>query len=101
MPPFSNFSIKAQEAVRKAHELATERGQSQIDALHLLAALLLIPDEENVVLNILEKLEIDIGGLTDAVVDELEEIGRGEHDNLFRFPGLSDSGFGESFGSEQ
>ena len=63
--------------MRKAHELATERGQSQIDALHLLAALLLIPDEENVVLNILEKLEIDIGGLTDAVIDELEEIGRG------------------------
>src|SRR3989344_2834359 len=77
MPPFSNFSIKAQEAVRKAHELAMERGQNQIDTLHLLAALLLITDDDNPVLNILEKMEIDINGLTDAIIDELEEIGRG------------------------
>ena len=75
MPPFSNFSVKAQEVVRKAHELAMERGQNQIDTLHLLAALLL-SEEESVVLNILEKLEIDINGLTDAIIDELEEIGR-------------------------
>jgi ATP-dependent Clp protease ATP-binding subunit ClpB len=77
MPPFSNFSVKAQEAVRKAHELAMERGQNQLDTLHLLAALLLSQEEENVVLNILEKMEIDINGLTDAIIDELEEIGRG------------------------
>ncbi len=70
MPPFSNFSIKAQEIIRKAHELAMERGQNQIDALHLLAALLL--HEESEVLTMLEKIKIDINGLTDAVIDELE-----------------------------
>ncbi len=75
MPPFSNFSVKAQEVVRKAHELAMERGQNQLDTLHLLAALLL-QEEESVVLNILEKLEIDINNLADTVIDELEEIGR-------------------------
>jgi ATP-dependent Clp protease ATP-binding subunit ClpB len=76
MPPFSNFSIKAQEVVRKAHELAMERGQNQLDTLHLLAALLFSQDEENIVLAVLEKMEIDINSLTDEVVDELEEIGR-------------------------
>ncbi|PIU99624.1 MAG: type VI secretion system ATPase TssH [Candidatus Tagabacteria bacterium CG_4_9_14_0_2_um_filter_41_11] len=75
MPPFSNFSVKAQEAVRKAHELAMERGQNQLDTLHLLAALLL-SEEESIVLTILEKMETDINGLTDAIIDELEEIGR-------------------------
>ncbi len=63
--------------MRKAHELAMERGQNQIDALHLLAALLLIQDDENIVLQILEKIDVDINGLTDAIIDQLEEIGRG------------------------
>ena len=47
MPPFSQFTIKAQEALKKAHELAIERGSSQIDAMHLLAALSL--QEEGIV----------------------------------------------------
>jgi ATP-dependent Clp protease ATP-binding subunit ClpB len=75
MLPFSNFTTKAQEAIRKAHELAMERGQSQIDILHLLAALIL--QDDSLVLSILDKLEVDINHLTDAVLDELEERGRG------------------------
>jgi len=70
MPPFSNFTIKAQEAVKKAHELAIERGQNQIDALHLLAGLVL--QEENVVLSILDKMDVDINFLTESVLDNLE-----------------------------
>ncbi len=77
MPPFSNFSVKAQEAVRKAHELAMERGHNQIDTLHLLAALLLVQDEDNIVMSMLERMEADVNGLTDSIIDELEEMGRG------------------------
>ena len=33
------FTIKAQEALRDAHNLASERGQTQIDVLHLALAL--------------------------------------------------------------
>jgi ATP-dependent Clp protease ATP-binding subunit ClpB len=36
---FDKFTIKAQEAVQRAQELAGERGNPQIEALHLLAAL--------------------------------------------------------------
>jgi ATP-dependent Clp protease ATP-binding subunit ClpB len=44
MPPFNHFTTKAKEAVRRAHELAVERGQNQVSPLHLLGALLLQED---------------------------------------------------------
>ena len=36
MTPFGNFTTKAKEAVRKAHELAIERGQNHVSPIHLL-----------------------------------------------------------------
>ncbi|MFH1978859.1 MAG: AAA family ATPase [Patescibacteria group bacterium] len=74
MLPFSNFTAKAQEAIRKAHELAMERGQSQIDTLHLLAALIL--QDDGVVLSILDKANVDVNYLTDSLLEELEELGK-------------------------
>ena len=70
MPPFSQFTIKAQEALKRAHELAIERGSSQIDAMHLLAALTL--QEDGIVPAILDKLEIDHGSLVDMVLNSLD-----------------------------
>ncbi|MBI4692234.1 MAG: AAA family ATPase [Candidatus Terrybacteria bacterium] len=71
MPPFSNFTIKAQEAVRRAHELAMERGQNHIDVLHLLAGLTL--QEDSLVIAILERMGIDIVFLTDSIMDNLSD----------------------------
>ncbi|MBI2609958.1 AAA family ATPase [Candidatus Giovannonibacteria bacterium] len=70
MPPFNNFTQRAQEAIRRAHELAIERGQNQIDPLYLLAALIL--QDEGVVISILDKLEIDLSLLTDSILDTLD-----------------------------
>ena len=56
-----NFTHKAQEAIIKAQSFAQERGQQQIDALHLLLALL--SQEESVVLTLLRKLGTDIENL--------------------------------------
>lgn len=70
MPPFSHFTTKAKEAVRRAHELAVERGQNQVGPTHLLAALLL--QEESLVASVLEKLEIDLVLLTDTTLEALE-----------------------------
>ena len=36
MPPFTLFSPKAQAALQRAHELANDRGQSQVVGMHLL-----------------------------------------------------------------
>ena len=71
-PPFHNFTSKAKEAIRKTQELAIERGQNQVNPLHLLAALLL--QEESVFASILDKIEVDTTMLTDYVVDHLEGV---------------------------
>lgn len=74
MPPqFNNFTTKAKEVIRRAHELAIERGQNQVSPLHLVAALL--TQEESLVHAILEKLDIDIIHLTDSIVDAIDVPG--------------------------
>ena len=70
MPPFNNFTTKAKEAVRRAHELAIERGQNHVSPLHLLAALVL--QEESLVFSILDRMEVDTIMLADAVIEHLE-----------------------------
>ena len=51
------FTHKAQDAIVAAQSVAQERGQQQIDALHLLLALL--NQEESLVLTLLKKMGID------------------------------------------
>jgi ATP-dependent Clp protease ATP-binding subunit ClpB len=70
MPPFNHFTTKAKEAIRRAHELAIERGQNHVGPLHLLAALVL--QEESIVVSILERLDIDLTLLTDSILESIE-----------------------------
>jgi ATP-dependent Clp protease ATP-binding subunit ClpB len=70
MPPLHKFTIKAKDAIKKAHELAIERGQDHVSSLHLLLALLL--QEDSLVNSILDKLEADSILLTDSVLDLVE-----------------------------
>lgn len=70
LPPFQNFTSKAREAIRKAHELAIERGQNQVNPVHLLAALML--QDESPIVSIVDKLEVDSIMLTDYVLDIME-----------------------------
>ena len=70
MPPFNHFTTKAKEAIRRAHELAIERGQNHVNPLHLLAALIL--QEDSMVASILDKLEVDTILLTDSLLESIE-----------------------------
>ncbi len=70
MPPFNNFTTKAKEVIRKAHELAIERGQNHVNALHLLTALLV--QEDSLVVSILDKMEVDTMLLTDNLIEMIE-----------------------------
>jgi ATP-dependent Clp protease ATP-binding subunit ClpB len=70
MPPFSHFTTKAKEAIKKGHELAIERGQNNVNPLHLLTALLV--QEDSLVLSVLEKLEVDTILLADTVLEAIE-----------------------------
>src|SRR3989344_1214926 len=70
MPPLNKFTTKAKDAIKKAHELAIERGVNHVSSMHLLAALLL--QEESMVNSILDKLEVDTMLLTDSVLEAIE-----------------------------
>ncbi len=67
-----NFTRKAQEAIMMAQSLARQAGQQQIDALHLLSVLLF--QEGTVVLNLLQKLGVDIENLKRKVAGALHTI---------------------------
>ncbi|MDD2696579.1 MAG: Clp protease N-terminal domain-containing protein, partial [Candidatus Pacebacteria bacterium] len=67
-----NFTHKAQEAILSAQNFAQERSQQQIDALHLLYAL--ISQEESVVLNLLSRLGADVEGLKKKTKISLDRI---------------------------
>lgn len=75
MPPFQQFTIKAQEVLKKAHDLALERSHQQIDVLHLLTSLAL--QEDGTVEAILEKLEIDISAFAEKLLETLDSMPRG------------------------
>jgi ATP-dependent Clp protease ATP-binding subunit ClpB len=70
MPPFNNFTTKAKEVIRKAHELAIERGQNHVNSLHLLTSLLV--QEDSLVVSILDKMEVDTMLLTDNLIEMIE-----------------------------
>jgi ATP-dependent Clp protease ATP-binding subunit ClpB len=70
MPPFKNFTTKAKEAIRKAHELAIERGQNHVSPLHLLTAL--IHQEESLVFSVLDHMDVDTMLLSDTLLETLE-----------------------------
>ncbi|TSC75442.1 MAG: ATP-dependent Clp protease ATP-binding subunit ClpB [Parcubacteria group bacterium Gr01-1014_30] len=55
-----------------AQSLASEKGQQQVDALHLLHSL--ISQEEGVVLSLLKRLGVDIDGLKRKISSALERI---------------------------
>ena len=76
MPPFNHFTTKAKEAIRRAHELAIERGQNHVNSLHLLAALIL--QEESIVTSILDKLQVDTMLLTDSILEQIEGTESGQ-----------------------
>ncbi len=70
MPPFNHFTTKAKDAIRKAHEMAIERGQNHVSPLHLLTALVF--QEDGVVSSILDRLEVDHIALSDTLVEVME-----------------------------
>ncbi|MDB5265779.1 MAG: ATP-dependent chaperone ClpB, ATP-dependent Clp protease ATP-binding subunit ClpB [Parcubacteria group bacterium] len=70
MPPFKNFTTKAKEAIKRAHELAIERGQNHVSPLHLLTAL--IHQEESLVFSVLDRMDIDTMELSDTLLESLE-----------------------------
>ena len=62
---FNNFTIKSQEAVSKATEIAAAKENQAIETAHLLKGMLLV--DENVVPYLLKKLNVNLESFTSAL----------------------------------
>jgi len=69
---WDKFTVKAQEAVQRANELASEHGNPELMPLHLLAALL--EDKEGIVPPVLEKVGIGPQAVLAEIYKEIEKL---------------------------
>jgi len=66
------FTTKAQEALQRAQEISAGKGQQQVDALHLLKALL--TQEESLVGGVLKKLNVDVVSLDKKIEAAIQSL---------------------------
>lgn len=71
---FDNFTIKSQEALQKAIEIAGDNSQQMIEPAHILKAVM--QTAENVTDFLFNKLEVNIANLKRALDAELESLPR-------------------------
>ncbi|MEW6715636.1 MAG: ATP-dependent chaperone ClpB [Nitrospirota bacterium] len=64
------FTVKSQEAVQKAQQLAEQKGNQQVDVEHLLSILL----EDGIVLEIIRMLGADLKALKKDIETEIEKF---------------------------
>ena len=69
---WDKFTVKAQEAMQRANDLASEHGNPELQPLHLLAALL--EDKEGIVPPVLEKIGIGPQAVLSEVYRAIESL---------------------------
>ena len=69
---FNNFTIKSQEAIQKAQEIASGHQHQAIENIHILKALMTV--DENVIPLILKKLDVNTGILNKAIEKIIETL---------------------------
>ncbi|HEY5221093.1 MAG TPA: AAA family ATPase [Candidatus Paceibacterota bacterium] len=72
MPNFHRFTIKAQEALQNAQEIAAKKNHGELKSVHLLAAL--IEDEQSLVIPVLERSGVNLEELDEQIEVELDRI---------------------------
>lgn len=82
---FKNFTIKAQEAIQKAQQIAIENGNQAIETGHLLSGML--QTDENVLDFLLKKLNVNPARLTNtitAIIGNYAKVSGGDSSYLSR-----------------
>src|SRR4030043_1803541 len=69
MMRFDRFTERAQDAAQRAAEIIQRYGHNQIDTEHILLAL--IEQPQGVIPQLLEKMNVDIEGLSDRIDQQL------------------------------
>lgn len=78
---FNNYTIKAQEAIQKASEIAAGHQQQAIETAHILKALLSV--DENVVSHLLKKLNVNISYLGTELDKQVEGFPKVSGSNIY------------------
>jgi ATP-dependent Clp protease ATP-binding subunit ClpB len=78
---FNNYTIKAQEAIQKASEIAAGHQQQSIETAHILKALLTV--DENVVSHLLKKLNVNISYLGTELDKQIEGFPKVSGSNIY------------------
>ena len=78
---FNNFTIKAQEAVQKASEIAQGNQQQAIETAHLLKGLLTV--DENVISYVLKKLNVNLNTLNQKLDEEIAKFPKVSGSNVY------------------
>ena len=69
---FDKLTVKGQEAVQRAQQLAEDKGNSQLAAMHLLAALL--DEQEGIIRPLVQKIGANPQQLHSAVLAEIDRL---------------------------
>jgi len=77
---FSKFTLKSQETIQRAQQIALEKGQQTIDNAHLLKGLLEV--DENVVPFILKRLNVNLPIFTQALERIIEGLPKSSGGNV-------------------
>ncbi len=78
---FNNYTIKAQEAIQKASEIAVGNQQQAIETAHLLKGLLLV--DENVVSHLLKKLNVNVKHVEDELDKQISTYPKVSGSNIY------------------
>ena len=73
---FDRFTLKAQEAIATAQQLAMAKSHTIVSPLHLLSAL--CGDEQGVVIMLLKKIGANVARLKDMIESELQRLPQGQ-----------------------
>src|SRR5271154_2331641 len=84
---WDKFTVKAQEAIQRGNELASEHGNPELMPLHLLAAL--VDDKEGVVAPVLEKIGIGPQAVLSDLYKEIEKLPKVSGSGGAQQPGMS------------
>jgi ATP-dependent Clp protease ATP-binding subunit ClpB len=69
---WDKFTVKAQEAIQRANDLASEHGNPELMPVHVLAAL--VEDKEGIVVPVLEKIGIGPQSVLSEIYKEIEKL---------------------------
>lgn len=81
---FSKFTLKSQEAIQRAQQIAIEKGQQTIENAHVLKAILEV--DENVAPFLLKKMNVNVGILSQALDKMIESLPKVSGGNLTLSP---------------